>query len=468
MKIVIFGAGKFYHENKGKIPSEIEIAAILDNNPKLQGRYIDSHPIVSVDKVGRFFYDKIVLMSASEDEMKCQLINLGVEKDSIWYWERFISEMKHGVFKSYCGSVDSAKVYGKNILILSTDLDYNGGTIAAVYAAKVLQELGNRVILAAPKGDKTFIREVTDSGLDITVCPALPYIGREEIFWIEQFDFVLVNVFQMAPCVYEISKIKPIMWWIHEFSELYEKMLNRYQEYIDKEKMKHINIYTVSSIAKRNFNRYFPNKKTVNLSYGIPDQSTESNFSPQKEELIFAIIGTVCARKAQEIFVKAVELLYLEEKQNVQFWIVGFIGNDEYSNQIRKLASKMEEVKIVGSLTRSEIFEVYKAIDVVVCPSLEDPLPIVATEGMMYGRTCIVSDATGTSQYIRSGENGLICKAGDITDLCDKMRWVIHNQEKLPIIGREARQIYEEHFSLKQFGKRLEEAVKNTQYDWKR
>ena len=73
--------------------------------------------------------------------------------------------------------------------------------------------------------------------------------------------------------------------------------------------------------------------------------------------MVLAVIGAVCPRKAQDIFVKAVGLLSVEEKQNVQFWIIGFIGNDEYGAQVRALAAKESTVKLAGPLTRSEICE---------------------------------------------------------------------------------------------------------------
>ena len=466
MKIVIFGVGRFYQEKKQMIPLETEIVAFLDNNAALQGRFMDGCPIAAPCEVGCFSYDKIILMSLSEEEMENQLLELGVEKGNIWYWSRFMSEMYYGTFKLYCGSTDFAKAYGKRILIISTELNYNGGTIAAVYGARALQERGNLVILAAPSGDKTFIKETVDSGVSIVICPALPYVHLEELFWIRQFDAVLVNVFQMAPCVSDINAVKPVMWWIHEPVEIYERTLKQLQD-IKKDKLKDINIYAVSKIAQKNFNACFLNKITKTLPFGIPDQRTKDKSSGKKEDLVLAVIGAVCPRKAQDIFVKAVGLLSVEEKQNVQFWIIGFIGNDEYGAQVRALAAKESTVKLAGPLTRSEICEAYREIDVVVCPSREETMSIVVTEGMMYGKACIASDKTGIAQYMEDGENGLICKAEEPADLCEKMRWIMQNQEKLSVMGSRARQTYETYFTMKEFGQRLEGVLQETMDQWK-
>lgn len=469
MEVIVFGVGRFYRERKDMISSDVEIVAFLDNNIELQGKTMDTRPIVSPMEVKRFSYDKIILMSASEEAMKSQLLELGIEEEKIWYWERFISEMYHGTFKFYCACTKLAERYRKKILIISTDLNYNGGTIAAVYAAKVLQECGNLVILAAPGGDKKFIKETTDSGINIMLCPALPYVQKEELFWIKQFDVVMVNVFQMILCAYEISKIRPVLWWIHEPRVLFVHTIKRFQKIISIEQLERVGIYAVSDVPQRNFNFYFSDKMRKLLPYGIPDQRKKAEVKEKKEHLIFAVIGMVCSRKAQDIFLKAIELLSDEEKIGTQFWIIGLIGDDDYGRQIKEMASGRDAIiKIKGQLTRSEMHEEYKKIDVVVCSSLEDPLPIVVTEGMMYEKVCIVSDTTGIARYIKNGEDGLVCKNGDPEDLCEKMRWVIHNREKSQTMGSNARKIYEKYFSMKAFGRRLETALQDTVNKWER
>ena len=187
-----------------------------------------------------------------------------------------------------------------------------------------------------------------------------------------------------------------------------------------------------------------------------------SRLKEKADCLIFAVIGAVCPNKAQDIFIQAVKLLSPEERGNVEFWIVGNTGSDIYGNQIKESASKDALIKMTGQLTRSEMHRLYAKIDVVVCPSLEDSLPIVVTEGMMYGKACIVSEGTGAADYISDGENGFICKKNETTSLCEKMRWIIKNKERLHIIGEKARETYEKFFTMESFGERLESAIQDT------
>lgn len=462
MKIVIFGVGRLYRDRKQEITSEYEIVAFLDNNPKLQGQSIDGASVFAPEKILQLSYNKIVLMSASEEAMKKQLIGLGVNRKDIWYWERFASEMFRGRLQFYC-ELENVKDCKKRVLIVSNYLDYTGGPFAAVYAAKALQDRGYDVLLTASSGENTFIDEMAEAGINIILCPSLPYVHKEELMWMQQFDVILVNVFPMVPCVGALSRVKPVLWWIHESEELlYRNIISRYEEYVNEEQLKKAKIYAVSKVAKNKFNLFYSDRIKKILSYGIPDLKKNNNFHDISGNLVFAVIGTVHAGKAQDIFVKAVGHLQAEEKERLRFLIIGPIGTDEYDSTVRELASKESAVEITGRLTRRELGMVYKKIDIVVCPSLEDSLPIVATEGMMYGKVCIVSDAAGTADYIEDGKNGLICKAGDSEDLCRKMRWAIQNRKKLQAMGNEARKVYERHFSMGSFGERLEKALQET------
>ena len=121
---------------------------------------------------------------------------------------------------------------------------------------------------------------------------------------------------------------------------------------------------------------------------------------------------------------------------------------------------------MLGVLTREKIYKAFSQIDVVVCTSFEDPLPIVMTEGMMFGKTCIATDNTGTADYIRDGENGFVVPAGNCKALKEKMEWVIQNQDKLEGIGRKARETYKKYFTMDVFAENLEKAITETIERW--
>ena len=84
MKIVIFGTGAFYRNIKDNIPDSVEITGFLDNNSALWGACVDGVPVYAPEDVFDLAFDRIVLCSVKAPEMEDQLLELGVDRNSIW------------------------------------------------------------------------------------------------------------------------------------------------------------------------------------------------------------------------------------------------------------------------------------------------------------------------------------------------------------------------------------------------
>ena len=468
VKVIVFGAGRFYEKRKEKLLSDpdVERVAFIDNNRDIQGTYIDGIPVMAVHQIAALSFDVVLHMSAKTLDMKKQLLDMGIDVKKIWCWTRFESEKNKGRFFFFCGNPNVLPT-GKKVLIISTDLGYNGGSLAAVYAAKALEKRNYNVVVAAPGGNAVFIREFKNDGLNIMICSALPYLYSEELAFVEKFDFVIVNVFQMMLCAKAISRSKPVIWWIHEPMAFYEPVLEQFGEYVRQDRFKNIRIFAVSRIAQKGFNHYFPERMIETLAYGIPDEQSGINDERKSSKMVFAVIGGVIPLKAQDIFLKAIKKVSGELKKEALFWIIGLVGRDSYGDEIIELASQEPSVVFGGEMNREEIRKAYGKIDVLVCPSMEECMSIVVTESMMHSNVCIVSDSAGMADYIENGENGFIFKTGDIDDLAEKMNYVLCNREKLPLIGRNARKTYEKQFTMDLFEERLDNIllqVENTTY----
>lgn len=466
MKIIVFGLGQYYKNRKEKLLScaQGSIIAYTDNNESLWGNVIDGVPVVAPQDTLKMNCDVFVVMSSYAEEIYAQLTGMGIEKSQILYWEFFYAKMLSGTKLIYQG-IGSDSRGKKNILIISVDLNYNGGSLAAIYAAMAIKKRGYQATLAVPACDDRLASEVTQKGITIYVSPALPYIFDKEKEWITQFDIVVVNVFQMIQSVRSLNDICPVLWWIHEPIEIIERMRSKFWNCLAEKDFNNAAIYAVSGIPRKNFNRFYPDRIQHILHYGISDMRQEClACDGEKTKVVFAIIGGICERKAQDIFCKAVEKL--NDKEKAEFWIIGRYGEDDYSKQVCSMAQQKKSIKMLGLMTREEIYHIFPEIDVVVCTSHEDPLPIVMTEGMMFGKVCITTDATGTADYIQEGKNGFIVPAEDVDALVKKMEWVLGNRDRLAEIGMNARKTYENHFTMEIFGENMEQALLETKREW--
>ena len=464
IRLVVFGTGAFYKKRKEKLNSidNTKVYIFIDNNANLWGTRLDDILIMPPSDLDKIEYDYIVLMSSYAVEMYEQLINMGVKPAKVLYWGNFVAKFTNNRKIYYaCNSDNSRKQ--KQVLIITTNIDYNGGTMAAIYAAMCLQSKNYKVDLAAPESNTKLIQEINECGIDVIIYESLPYIEEEK--WIDKYGVVIVNVFQMIQCACEISQYKPVLWWIHEPSVLYNVILKQFRHYASEEKIKYANIYAVSDIAKENFNIHFPNRIKKILNYGIPDVKLLDKRTSTKQGLVFAVIGGICELKAQKIFLQAAKGINAVEP--IEFWLIGALSKDAYGESIIEMARHAQNIKVLGVLSRKEIYKKYVDIDVVVCPSREDSLPIVITEAMMFHKVSIISDKTGTAHYIEEGKNGFIVEADNVDMLRDKMQWVVNHRDKLEDIGNRARETYEKYFSMKAFGDNLEKVIKETVDKWK-
>lgn len=457
MRIVVFGTGKFYINRKQRLDKIMlfkdEVIAFVDNRAK-EIITFEGVPVYHPESLRDVVFDRILLMSASADEMKRQLLALQIPKEKIITWEEYQRIGEHGKVSLY---FQNLAVRPKKVLLISQNLHYDGGSLACVYAAMALTLRGYQVWLGAPGGDSRFIREMVSEGVNIAICPSLPLINEDELPWVDMFDFVIVNVLPMVACAYKISCRHPVLWWIHEANEVYPRVMKEFPQYMNVDQFEKIHIVAVSECAQQNFNERFPKAIKEIMPYGIPDCYHAMGETQKDSTVVFAIIGNIYPLKGQDIFLQAIQTLTEREREKAEFWLIGGDGSDaQYVKQVRGVAESIRQVRFWGKLNRKEIMETYKRIDVVVCASWEETFSIVVTEGMMSRKVIIAADAVGHVRYIRDGDNGLVFETGNGKDLAGKIKWVMSHEQECETIRKNARKTYEEFFTLEKFGERLE------------
>lgn len=463
MRVIVFGVGNYYRERKKEVDECLQgkVIAFADNNASLWGGSIENVCVIPPNTINEHPYDFIVIMSIYRKEIHEQLQALKVEEARIRTWEQIRSELLRGHIKIF-QALPKGHGDRKNILFVSTELDYTGAPLAIVYAAMAAREKGYDVVIAARRGEERFIQESVGKGITVAIVPSLPYVYEEEIRWIKRFSMVLVNTFPMIECARSISRICPTMWWLHEVSSHYR------EEFIDdvEDGFQQINIYAVSSIARNNFNRAYPDRVKKILQYGIPDMAEKGLLQSRKDggKIVFAVIGKICERKGQDIFIDAIE--GIETDAMTEFWIIGDCDGTEFGKDIVKRAGRLSSVKLLGERTRREMRDLLQQIDVVVCTSQEETMSIAITEGMMFGKVCITTDNTGMAEYIENGRNGFVVPTGNVDALKERMEWAIINKSAHSEIGKRARRTYEDFFTMEKFSDALEASISETESIW--
>lgn len=100
-------------------------------------------------------------------------------------------------------------------------------------------------------------------------------------------------------------------------------------------------------------------------------------------------------------------------------------GDGPLRPELETLASQVAPgmVKFLGFRNQTELPALYDLCDVFVLPSRFEPWGLVVNEVMNAGRPVIVSDQVGCGpDLVKPGENGAVFRAGDVDDLCAKLR----------------------------------------------
>lgn len=431
--------------------------AIIDNNRAYWGRMVDGIPVYAPDDLPFDSYDLIILMSDYAFEMRSQLIEYGCPKEKmIHYLDFFGGAIFHK--KEFLAQEEVCKK--KKVLIFTNKLGYHGGAITAYMTAMALKNENYHVTIVASEVDSVFAEEILEAGIHIFQIENVEHLSEELLSWVNFYDYILVNTFPMVCCAVRIAKSKKVLLWLHENLDAYEKLEFWREEISEGINSENITICAVSEIAQNNFLLNYTYRKRITIMpYGIEDGWKKRDLN-DLHRVKFAIIGNIIFRKGQDLLLEAIRSLPEEYCNQCEFYFIGKPCNDEYSLSVMKGIQNHSCCKYLGELKQEELRGIYPQLDVLVVASRAETMSLIATEGMMFGKTCIISDSAGMAGYISNKENGLIFQNEDIFSLCEAIKWCCNNRYNLKSIGEKARRVYENEFSMRIFTEKLIENIR--------
>lgn len=462
MKYLIFGTGEYYSRYKKWFAQE-EIAGLLDNAPGKQNTYLDGLQVFSPEEGVKLPYDAVVILSFYVKEMRKQLEELGVAAEKIYHFydlHQLIccsGKGRKAAYKKpiryYAGAENVEK--SSCTLLLSHDLTLGGPAIALYHMARVLRERGEEVVFASTLDGP--LREILCAqGIPVIVDVNLQIETMREAEWTAGFSRIVCNTINFYVFLSDRDVGIPVVWWLHDSLFFYDGVDKEVMCGLNRENMQ---VYAVGPVAGGAIAQFLPDMEIGDLIYGVADEAPDGGRCDDSDKKIrFITIGYIEARKGQDILVKAVKKLPEEMRRRAEFYLVGQ-NSSQMAQQMKEAIEDIPEVVMTGTMDRRQIHEMLEQADVMICPSREDPMPTVAAEAMMHRVFCIMSDAAGTAAYINSEADGIVFCSEDEQELADKIMWCIEHHDKLSDMGKRARKIYDEHFSMAAFEKKVSEIL---------
>lgn len=348
--------------------------------------------------------------------------------------------------------------YGKQnnkiCLLVTNGMGYGGAPLVLMEAAFVYKEQGYDVIIYSEYcGELLGVCKKND--ISVWLNPKKNKRVINNILNI-RYEFALVNTIVMYKWVEKLSeKGIPVLWWLHE-SDTY---INEISAQLPNVLEKKVKVLTVSDRTVKSLERNGIKYNTDMLFYGIKDLNKGLSIRKRNQTNNFVtilVIGTICKRKNQLFAIDAIEKYKEVHKKDIQLLFVGTPLKTEklYYEEFLNRIVRSKFIKYVPKVQRKEIEELYRTVDILLCCSIDDPLPVVVTECFMFKKIVIASSEVGQFPLIEDGFNGFTFDINDITSLCnavDRACVALGNNE----ITEQARVLYEQHFSKESFEKNL-------------
>jgi glycosyltransferase involved in cell wall biosynthesis len=167
--------------------------------------------------------------------------------------------------------------------------------------------------------------------------------------------------------------------------------------------------------------------------------------------LLVGMVGRIIPWKGQEILAEAAALV-LRSHPDVHFVAVGSYFADE-SHYLQKLKLLINSLGLDGRFHlvnyRSNVTDVYRALDIFVLPSMKpEPFGRVTVEAMIQGRAVVATNHGGTVELIKDGVTGMLVPPSDPKSLAAAIELLQADRALREKMGQAAASYAKENFGL--------------------
>ncbi|WP_300935800.1 glycosyltransferase family 4 protein [uncultured Muribaculum sp.] len=356
----------------------------------------------------------------------------------------------------------------RDVLLISHEMTLTGAPRALLTVAMTLRDMGySPTILSlvdGPLSEEAGLNGIkvliTDSELINPYVENALYKTEQDVArqLLDHYKHVIFNTMVSVDILHDFINKDNSIIWIHEAGISYEYLRSPHDTIIDALK-KAKDIWIVGEHAKKMFDDYTCHRIESSIFlYGIPainnisiPSTEENNISHDKINILMS--GMMGTRKGTDLLLDAVKLLSPEELSRLRIHLIGGCCENSIKTKIENAG---DSILWWGQQPHDKVLSAMSDMQALICPSIDDPMPIVCTEAFQQHIPVLTSDATGTASLIKDGGDGMIFTSGSPKAIADTLRRVITTPpSELKRIGDNGYKIYTEHFSLQIFSKNL-------------
>lgn len=205
-------------------------------------------------------------------------------------------------------------------------------------------------------------------------------------------------------------------------------------------------------LAKRWFLHNY--NRIVTVHNGIVDKTFNSNIA--REDFLplkLVSVARFSHQKNNMELIRAVEQINKLYSGSLQLNMVGD-GPLLSEAQAYVTSHKLEnDVHFLGS--RTDVDDILNKNDIFCLISNYEGLPISIIEAMRAGMPIIASDVGGVNELVQDEVNGFLIPRGNISELVDKLKYILEHKKLIKSMGEASRKIYEEEYTADRMNQKI-------------
>ncbi len=373
------------------------------------------------------------------------------------------SEMERGLRTRSERVGDAALHFPKRVLLVTHNLNLEGAPLFLVDYAGHLAKSGATLTVLSPSDGPlrgrfetcgAQVKLVNVSPLfaaqtGTTARAALRQISRD--FDFAPFDLVVTNTFTTFWAVHAAKAAgRRVLMYVHESTTPASFYLGRVQPEVVAlvdEAFALADCVSFTTAATRSYHLDYGRPARHRLTPGWidvaridawreknPREVLRAKFSLRPGELLVTNVGSVCDRKGQHIFARAVDLLWRrfpELAARTRFVMLGG-GDTPFDAVLTDLLAHLGRANLTVHPGTADYFPYYAAADLFVCSTYEESSPRVILETMACGTPILSSGVHGVPEQARPDLEATLIPPGDTVALCEGIAKLLLSPE----IGR--------------------------------
>jgi len=205
--------------------------------------------------------------------------------------------------------------------------------------------------------------------------------------------------------------------------------------------------------------------KTIYDGIQVPDfknnvygrEKIRNEFKLKKEDIIIGMAAQLTPRKGHKDFIKA-SVKIRKVFPQVKFIVAGgAILDDQLSiNDLQEYASSINAENIFFIGNRSDMKDVFQAMDFFVLPSHVEPFGLVVVEAMASGVPVVATKSGGPEEIISDGEDGFLVPVRSAKSIAEKIIYLLKNPAAAEEMSKAARTTVKKRFNVKKYAVEIE------------